>query len=98
MAENMTQEAGPDRRLFLQAGVAGAGVALAAGLAAADLKPLELANTGPDRVPQKPFGKTGEKVSILGIGGHAIGLAATKAEGIRIVQEAVDAGVTFMDN
>jgi len=37
-------------------------------------------------------------VSILGVGGHAIGQAKTEAEGIQIVQEALEAGVNFMDN
>ena len=97
MTEQNQQGGGPDRRDFLHAGLAGTGLALTAGLAAAD-QPLELSNTGPDQVPRKPFGKSGEKVSILGIGGHTLGLAPTKAEAIRIVHEAIDAGVTFMDN
>jgi len=49
-------------------------------------------------VPRRPFGTTGEEVSILGVGGHAIGLAKSEDEAIRIVRDALDAGVTFMDN
>jgi aryl-alcohol dehydrogenase-like predicted oxidoreductase len=37
-------------------------------------------------------------VSVLGLGGHALGKADNSTEAIRIVQTAVDAGVTFMDN
>jgi aryl-alcohol dehydrogenase-like predicted oxidoreductase len=37
-------------------------------------------------------------VSIIGVGGHTLGTAATEEESIRIVHEAIDAGVNFMDN
>lgn len=37
-------------------------------------------------------------MSLLGLGGHAIGTAKIESEAVGIVQEAVDAGVTFMDN
>jgi predicted aldo/keto reductase-like oxidoreductase len=37
-------------------------------------------------------------VSILGVGGYHLGVVDTQAAAVRIVQEAVDAGVTFMDN
>jgi uncharacterized protein len=49
-------------------------------------------------VPTRPLGHTGADVSILGIGGYHLGLVETQAEAIRIVHEAIDAGVTFMDN
>jgi predicted aldo/keto reductase-like oxidoreductase len=98
MSEARESVAGPNRRDFLQAGLAGAGAVLAAGLAAADLEPLPLTDAGADKVPKKPFGKTGEKVSIIGLGGYALGDAPTKDEAIKIVHEALDAGVTFMDN
>ncbi len=90
---------GPDRRVVLQAGLATATAVLASSLAsAADLEPLELSDNGPDKVPRKPFGKTGEKVSIIGIGGYSLGDAPTKEEAIAIAHEAIDAGVTFFDN
>src|SRR5689334_14958028 len=96
------QPADPNRRTFLrQAGAAGAGVALASGLAPADTpgtEALPLSNTGADRVPRKPLGRTGQHVSVLGIGGAHLGRAASLPEATRIVHEAIDAGVTFMDN
>jgi predicted aldo/keto reductase-like oxidoreductase len=49
-------------------------------------------------VPVRPLGRTGADVSILGIGGYHLGLVDTQAEAIRIIHEAIDAGVTFMDN
>lgn len=48
-------------------------------------------------IPTRPFGKTGESVSLLGLGGAHIG-NPSEEEAIRIVHEAIDAGVTFLDN
>ncbi len=48
-------------------------------------------------IPTRPFGRSSEMVSILAVGGAHIG-NPPEAEGIRIVQEAIDAGVTFLDN
>ena len=49
-------------------------------------------------IPMRPFGSTGEEVSLLGVGGAHIGFPADEQVGIRIVHEAIDAGVTFLDN
>jgi predicted aldo/keto reductase-like oxidoreductase len=90
----------PDRRDFLQtAGLVGAGVALSESLLRAEAQPqLELTNTGPDRIPRKPFGRTAETVSIIGVGGYSLGDAPSLTEAIAIAHEAIDAGVTFFDN
>ena len=63
----------------------------------ADFPPPEnLAARG--EVPMRRLGKTGAVVSAIGLGGHTFAEARTEAEAIRIVQEAVDAGMTFLDN
>jgi aryl-alcohol dehydrogenase-like predicted oxidoreductase len=49
-------------------------------------------------IPQRPLGRTGARVSALGLGGHHLGDLATVDETIRLVHEAIDAGVTFFDN
>src|SRR4051812_326588 len=46
----------------------------------------------------RKLGKTGEKVSLLGLGGYHFGSIATEAESTKLLRRAVDAGVTFMDN
>jgi aryl-alcohol dehydrogenase-like predicted oxidoreductase len=51
-----------------------------------------------DSIPQRPFGRTGAHVSALGVGGHHLGDFKTVEEAIRLVHEAVDAGITFFDN
>jgi uncharacterized protein len=86
----------PDRRDFLQAGLVGAGAVLAAPLLAAE--PLELSDVGPDKIPRKPFGKTKERLSVIGLGGFSIGSAPSYKEAEQIVHEAIDAGVNFCDN
>src|SRR5688500_11604457 len=49
-------------------------------------------------VPRRAFGTTGEYVSAMGLGGYHLGLVGTEREAARIVHEAIDAGITFMDN
>jgi uncharacterized protein len=110
--ENMTQhreataraQAAPkiDRRRFLQAGLKGTGTIVAASLihssAAAAATPPAMTNIGADQIPRKPLGRTGEQISIIGLGGYHLGTLRSLDDAVRIVQEAVDAGVTFFDN
>ncbi len=53
---------------------------------------------GAGDIPRRPLGKTGVQVSILGVGGSHLAEAKSQDEAIRIVHEAIDAGVTFFDN
>jgi len=46
----------------------------------------------------RTLGRTGEKVSAIGLGGFHIGEPKEEAEGIRIIRTAIDRGITFMDN
>jgi aryl-alcohol dehydrogenase-like predicted oxidoreductase len=91
---------GLDRRDFLQtAGLLGAGFALSeSSLRAEPPHQLELSDTGPDRIPRKPFGRTRERVSVIGVGGYSLGSAPSLKAAVAIVHEAVEAGVTFFDN
>jgi aryl-alcohol dehydrogenase-like predicted oxidoreductase len=54
--------------------------------------------TRSQEIPKRPFGRTGEEVSILGLGGFHLGLPPSDAAAIRLAHAAIDAGVTFMDN
>ena len=49
-------------------------------------------------VPTRVLGRTGKKVSIIGIGGWHIGSVKDEAEAIRIMHAAIDDGVNFFDN
>jgi predicted aldo/keto reductase-like oxidoreductase len=80
------------RREFLHASLAaGAALGLADAVTAADDKP----GTG---LPTRPLGKTGEKVSILCLGGWHIGAVKDQMEAIKIMHAALDEGLTFFDN
>jgi aryl-alcohol dehydrogenase-like predicted oxidoreductase len=46
----------------------------------------------------RKLGRTGEEVSLIGLGGFHIGKQATESESIRIIDAAIDGGITFMDN
>ena len=48
-------------------------------------------------IPYRPLGRTGEQVSIMGLGGFHLGMPEEK-EAIKIVRTAVDNGINFMDN
>jgi uncharacterized protein len=49
-------------------------------------------------IPRRMLGRTGVEVSALALGGSHIGEVKTKKEAMQIVNEALDAGLTFMDN
>jgi len=49
-------------------------------------------------VPYRLLGRTGEKVSAIGLGGFHIGLSPDDQEGIRLIRSAIDHGINFMDN
>jgi predicted aldo/keto reductase-like oxidoreductase len=48
-------------------------------------------------IPYRTLGRTGEKISAIGVGGFHIG-NPPEEEGIRIVRTAIDNGINFMDN
>jgi aryl-alcohol dehydrogenase-like predicted oxidoreductase len=84
-----------DRRVFLGSAIAGAALAGAAEGADALPRPEE---TRQGDMLYRTFGKTGEKVSVIGVGGSHIGKAESDDMATRIIRTAVDRGVTFMDN
>ncbi len=49
-------------------------------------------------MPYRTLGRTGEEVSIVGLGGAHIGMQANEDDSIRIIRTAIDNGINFMDN
>src|SRR3954462_14998398 len=49
-------------------------------------------------IPRRPFGRHSEPVSALGLGGFHIGKMSAELEAIKLIHEAIDAGITFLDN
>ncbi|HZP33449.1 MAG TPA: aldo/keto reductase [Candidatus Acidoferrales bacterium] len=78
-----------DRRDFLK-------VTAASGIASRYAGKLFAANSS--SVPYRRLGKTGEKVSMVGLGGAHIGHQSEESESIRIIRAALDNGINFLDN
>src|SRR5205823_9546584 len=49
-------------------------------------------------VPTRVLGQTGEKISLVGLGGYHLGMQSSEEESIRIIRTGLDSGVTFLDN
>jgi uncharacterized protein len=87
----------PNRREFLN--TTAAGLAATAMAATAEAQPVA-PRTNSGGVPLRPLGKTGEMVSLLCLGGHSSTNRPklSEAQSLRLIQRAVDEGITFMDN
>ncbi len=46
----------------------------------------------------RTLGRTKEKVSLIGLGGHHIGRPKDEQMGIKLIQAAIERGINFMDN
>ncbi|MGH9517108.1 MAG: aldo/keto reductase [Terriglobales bacterium] len=65
---------------------------------AASLNP-QFSRASDQPVPRRTLGRTGEKVSMVGIGGYHIGApSVAEQEAIRIIRTALDNGINFLDN
>jgi len=49
-------------------------------------------------VPYRKLGRTGERVSMVGLGGYHIGMQSDDQESVRIIRTALDGGINFLDN
>ena len=49
-------------------------------------------------MPYRTLGRTGEKVSLVGLGGFHIGVQRDEQESTRLIRTAIDNGINFMDN
>jgi aryl-alcohol dehydrogenase-like predicted oxidoreductase len=87
-----------DRRDFLKtATVAAAGSVATVGAQGA---PSSVAAPRPESANMiyRELGRTGERVSAIGMGGYHIGKQQDPGESIRLLRSAIDRGITFMDN
>ncbi len=94
-----------DRREFMKIAASSALVSAMAGVAnAAEHKatagtPATSSRSQNGSIPRRILGRTGEKVSIIGIGGHHLGRRYVEEDvSLRIVRTVLDAGVNFLDN
>ncbi len=49
-------------------------------------------------MPYRTLGRTGEKVSVIGLGGYHLGNQSDPEESIRIIRTGIDEGINFLDN
>jgi predicted aldo/keto reductase-like oxidoreductase len=87
------------RREFLTVMAAVPAIQLAGAAEPADSSQLEMPQeTIRGDMRYRPLGRTGEQVSVIGLGGHHIGRQKEEVESIKIIRAAIDAGINFMDN
>jgi len=86
------------RREFL--GMTAASLLMAGSLGGA-AKPHTKSDARPDTrngIPYRTLGRTGEKVSLIGLGGYHLGNQSDPEESIRIIRTGIDEGINFLDN
>jgi aryl-alcohol dehydrogenase-like predicted oxidoreductase len=87
-----------DRRDFLKtATVAGAGSIAFAGAQSAQSSAATRRPESPNMI-YRELGRTGERVSAIGMGGYHIGKQQDPNDSIGLIRAAIDRGITFMDN
>jgi aryl-alcohol dehydrogenase-like predicted oxidoreductase len=87
-----------ERREFLK--MASAALPVAAGTlaaSAADTTPRSGEKVRGD-MRYRPLGTTGEEVSVLGLGGYHIGIQKAEKDSIKLIRNAIDHGINFLDN
>ena len=92
------------RRELLKA-ASTSGLVVAALAAAKEIGQSALAQSKPAQAQIKKgemlyrtLGRTGEQVSVIGLGGHHIGRPKEEQDGIRLIHSAIERGINFMDN
>ena len=88
-----TNNTGPSRREFLQASALG--VATTA-LACAEAEAARVTNA--EGIPMRPLGRTGEMVTMICLGGYHSSVHPDENDSIKLIQRAIDEGITFLDN
>jgi uncharacterized protein len=78
-----------DRRHFLKTAAAGT---LMTSLSS------QFAHAADASIPTRTLGRSGETVSMVGLGGFHIGMQSDEQESIRIIRTALDSGINFLDN
>jgi predicted aldo/keto reductase-like oxidoreductase len=56
------------------------------------------AQTRSGDIPYRTLGRTGERVSAIGLGGYHIGVPKDEQDSIKLIRTAVDRGINFLDN
>ena len=86
-----------NRRNFLKTASVAAAGSVAAGAQSTYASTAAARHESPNMI-YRELGRTGERVSAIGIGGYHLGKQQNPDESIRLLRTAIDRGITFMDN
>src|SRR5262245_15081196 len=89
--DDSSAASGVSRREFVK-------LAVATGVAAATASSTSWAADATQDMPRRKLGRTGETVSAIGLGGWHLADKLTEAESLKLIRNAIDRGITFMDN
>ena len=87
-----------DRRNFLKAATVAAAGSVAPATAQSTSSAIATRRPESPNMIYRELGRTGERVSAIGMGGYHIGKQLDPDESIRLLRSAIDRGITFMDN
>jgi len=88
----------PNRREFLGKATLGIAATTVGAPRLAHAASASLLAPATGEMPYRVLGRSGEKVSLVGLGGYHIGLQKDEEESIRIIRTAIDNGINFLDN
>jgi uncharacterized protein len=88
-----------ERRTFLKsASAAGIAAAATTSIARSQAAPPHTTRTEAAGMIYRNLGTTGERVSAIGLGGYHIGKDPDAQANIQLIRQAIDKGITFLDN
>src|SRR6201997_5247323 len=90
LRDSENPSSGLSRREFV--GMAAASLLMAGGLSGS------VESDRKNGIPYRPLGRTGEKVSLIGLGGYHLARPSTTEESVRIIRTGIDEGLNFLDN
>ena len=86
-----------ERRSFLKSATA-AGIAATTSIAQSQTAPSHTTRPEAPGMIYRNLGTTGERVSAIGLGGYHIGKDSDAQASIKLIRQAIDKGITFLDN
>jgi uncharacterized protein len=87
-----------NRRNFLKTATVAAAGSVAPAVAQSASSSIAASRPESPNMIYRELGRTGERVSAIGLGGYHIGKQQDPNESIRLIRAAIDRGITFMDN
>ena len=87
-----------ERRTFLKSAAATGIAAATNSIAQSSAAPAHTTRPEAPGMIYRELGKTGERVSAIGMGGYHLGKSPDADASIKLIRQGIDSGITFMDN